>query len=107
LANGQAGYQVRVCGAAKQVHAGAFDLRTRWDLRDLARADTVIIPGVADPVAAVDEKVVRAVRKAAAGGSRIASICSGAFVLAATGLLYLAILTGFGADLIARAVLAP
>ena len=28
-------------------------------------------------------------------------------VMAATGLLYLAILTGFGADLIARAVLAP
>jgi hypothetical protein len=28
-------------------------------------------------------------------------------VMAATGLLYLAILTGFGTDLIARAVLAP
>jgi transcriptional regulator GlxA family with amidase domain len=87
LANGHAGYQVRVCGAARQIHAGAFDLRTRWDLRYLARADTVIIPGVADPAVAVDEKIVRAVRKAAARGSRIASICSGAFVLAATGLL--------------------
>jgi transcriptional regulator GlxA family with amidase domain len=84
---GHAGYQVRVCGTAKQVHAGAFDLRTRWDLRDLPRADTVIIPGVADPMAAVDDRLVRAVRKAAARGSRIASICSGAFVLAATGLL--------------------
>jgi len=32
-------------------------------------------------------KVVRAIREAAARGARIASICSGAFVLAATGLL--------------------
>jgi transcriptional regulator GlxA family with amidase domain len=35
----------------------------------------------------VPEPLTRAVRKAAASGARVASICSGAFLLAATGLL--------------------
>ncbi len=87
LADGRAGYDVRVCGPEKEVSAGAFSLRPRWGLRTLARADTVIVPGVADPSAPVPEPVVRALRSAAARGSRIASICSGAFVLASTGLL--------------------
>jgi transcriptional regulator GlxA family with amidase domain len=87
LADNRAGYDVRVCGAAKEVSAGAFDVRPHWGLRTLAKAETVIIPGLTDPSAPVPEAVVRAIRSAAAGGSRIASICSGAFVLAATGLL--------------------
>jgi transcriptional regulator GlxA family with amidase domain len=87
LADDRAGYDVRVCGLEKEVHAGAFNLRPRWGLRTLAKADTVMIPGVADPLAPVPKAVVRAIRGAAGRGSRIASICSGAFVLAATGLL--------------------
>jgi transcriptional regulator GlxA family with amidase domain len=87
LANDRAGYDVRVCGLGKEVPAGAFTLRLRWGLRTLANADTVVIPGMADPFAPVPKAVVRAIRSAAARGCRIASICSGAFVLAATGLL--------------------
>ena len=49
LANDRAGYDVRVCGLEKEVPAGAFTLRPRWGLRTLANADTVVIPGVADP----------------------------------------------------------
>jgi len=87
LANDRAGYDVRVCGIERDVPAGAFTVRPRWRLRTLAKADTVIIPGVADPLAPVPIAVVRAIRRAAERGCRIASICSGAFVLAATGLL--------------------
>ncbi len=43
------------------------------------------MPGVADPGAPVDDRVLAALREAAARGTRIASICVGAFVLAATG----------------------
>jgi len=87
LPDGRAPYEVRVCGVAKTVDAGAFEVRTAWGLRDLARADTVIVPGVADPALPVARTLVTAIRTAARNGVRIASICSGAFVLAAAGLL--------------------
>jgi len=80
-------YDVRVCGEAKQVKAGAFDIRVPWDLSHLADADTVIVPGLDNPMAPMADEVLDALRAAAAGGARIASICSGAFVLAAAGML--------------------
>ncbi|WP_222841985.1 GlxA family transcriptional regulator [Cystobacter ferrugineus] len=87
LPGGRAGYEVRVCGVTPEVNAGAFTLRTRWGLEELARADTIILPGTSDVNAPVPEELLRAVRAAAASGTRVASICSGAFLLAATGLL--------------------
>jgi transcriptional regulator GlxA family with amidase domain len=80
-------YQVLVCGEAGEIKAGAFDLRVQWDLSHVAGADTVIVPGVANPTMPISESVIQAIQDAAAGGARIASICTGAFVLAATGLL--------------------
>ncbi|MBI0382517.1 helix-turn-helix domain-containing protein, partial [Streptomyces albiflaviniger] len=53
----------------------------------LAEADTIVVPGRADPLLPLPDEVIQALRDAAARGTRIASICSGAFVLAATGLL--------------------
>jgi transcriptional regulator GlxA family with amidase domain len=47
----------------------------------------VIIPGVEDPARPVRPAVLAAIRAAWRNGARIASICSGAFVLAQTGLL--------------------
>ncbi|ADO68324.1 Transcriptional regulator, AraC family [Stigmatella aurantiaca DW4/3-1] len=87
LPGGRAGYQVRVCGVTPEVNAGMFSLRTRYGLGELARADTIILPGIADLSVPVPEALVAAVRAAAATGTRVASICSGAFLLAATGLL--------------------
>jgi transcriptional regulator GlxA family with amidase domain len=86
LPGGAAAYRVRVCGAGPTVDAGAFTLRPPWGLDALATADTVVVPGCADPTVVADE-VLDALRAAAAAGTRIASICWGAFVLAATGLL--------------------
>src|SRR5918994_6015337 len=64
-----------------------FDVVVPYGLEALAHADTVIVPGIGDdawplPVAALD-----ALRSAADRGARVASICTGAFVLAAAGLL--------------------
>jgi transcriptional regulator GlxA family with amidase domain len=87
LADGSVPYEVRVCGSERSVDAGAFTLRLRWGLRVLARADTIMVPGTADPTRAVPPAVPRALRAAAARGARLVSICSGAFVLAAAGLL--------------------
>ncbi|GAA2957752.1 MULTISPECIES: GlxA family transcriptional regulator [Streptomyces] len=87
LPDGRPAYRVRVCAAAAEVDAGAFALRAPYGLDALADADTVIVPGVADPARPVPPEVIEALRRAAAAGTRIASVCAGALVLAATGLL--------------------
>jgi transcriptional regulator GlxA family with amidase domain len=87
LTDGGTAYEVRICAATPSVDAGAFSLRAPWGLDALLDADTIILPGCADPGATVPPEVLDHLRKAAAGGARIASICSGAFILAATGLL--------------------
>ena len=80
-------YRLRVCGTARTVKAGLVDLRAPYTLAAVAGAQTVILPGIADPRAPVPREVIAAVREAADRGARVASICTGAFVLAATGLL--------------------
>lgn len=80
-------YQVQVCGEAAEVRARGFGIRAPWTLADLTLADTVIVPGIDDPAAPVPDAIVAAIRVAYANGARIVSICSGTFILAATGLL--------------------
>ncbi|MFB7983023.1 GlxA family transcriptional regulator [Streptomyces vinaceus] len=87
LPDGRPAYRVRVCAPAAEVDAGAFTLKAPWPLRTLAEADTIVLPGVADPDVSFPPEVLDALREAAGRGTRIASICTGAFVLAATGLL--------------------
>lgn len=87
LPDGRPAYRVRVCAPTEDVEAGAFTLRAPWPLDTLAEADTIVVAGISDPTAPVPDEVLDALRAAAARGTRLASICSGAFVLAATGLL--------------------
>ncbi|WP_236790608.1 GlxA family transcriptional regulator [Amycolatopsis sp. GM8] len=87
LPDGRPAYDIRISGVTPAVDAGAFTLHAPWGLDALAEADTIILPGCADLTAPVPDEVLDALRKAAADGTRIASICSGAFILAATGLL--------------------
>jgi AraC family transcriptional activator FtrA len=65
---------------------GGFSLHVRHGLDRLAAADTVIVPGqrIDRPVSA---PLIAALRAAHDRGARVVSICSGAFALAAAGLL--------------------
>jgi transcriptional regulator GlxA family with amidase domain len=87
LADGSLAYEVRVCAADDEIDAGMFRMRAPYGLDALADADTIVLPGCADSGTPVPEVVLDSLRAAAARGTRIASICAGAFVLAATGLL--------------------
>ncbi|WP_049580505.1 GlxA family transcriptional regulator [Streptomyces sp. SBT349] len=80
-------YRVLVCGTAAEVDAGPFALRVPHGLDAVRTADTVIVPGVDDAYGPVPEEVCEELRAAHARGARLASICVGTFVLAATGLL--------------------
>jgi transcriptional regulator GlxA family with amidase domain len=87
LPDGRLAYGVRVCALADEVDAGVFALRALWCLEALSEADTIILPGLADPTAPIPESVLEALRAAEERGTRMASICVGAFTLAAAGLL--------------------
>ncbi|MGW3958382.1 helix-turn-helix domain-containing protein [Amycolatopsis sp. NPDC005003] len=79
-------YAFAVCGPAP-VRVGRFLLEPDHGLDRLARADTVIVPGWADVDNAPPADLTDAVRAAHARGARVVSLCTGAFVLAAAGLL--------------------
>lgn len=79
-------YDVVVCGPGT-VRAGRFGLEPDHGLDRLPHADTVIVPGWADVDEDPPAELVDAVRAAHEAGARVASLCTGAFVLAAAGLL--------------------
>ena len=87
LPDGRPAYRVVVCGAEATVHAGPLRISTDAGLEELARADTIIVPGRNQADARTPAPVLDALRAAAAEGTRIASICVGAFTLAEAGLL--------------------
>ncbi len=82
------GYTVELCSEQPEVRMlGGAVMRTSYGLEDLAVADTVLIPSVRDVRAAPSADLVAAIRAADARGARLVSICSGAFALAAAGVL--------------------
>jgi transcriptional regulator GlxA family with amidase domain len=84
---GAQAYRVQVCGQARTIRSRAFEMRVFSGLEAISHADTVLIPGIEDPLAPMPRPVLAALREAWERGARLAAICSGAFVLAATGLL--------------------
>lgn len=82
-----AAYEVIVCGEAPSIEARHFDLHMRWNLQHARDADTLIVPGVDNIDAPTSEVVLETIRHAAINGARVASICSGAFVMAESGIL--------------------
>jgi len=62
-------------------------LNAPHSLRALRHAHTIIVPGQYGNDRPVPAPVLRALQSAVARGARLASICTGAFVLAAAGLL--------------------
>ncbi|MFI7235500.1 helix-turn-helix domain-containing protein [Streptomyces cyaneofuscatus] len=79
-------YRLSLCGPGA-VRAGRFRLEPDHGLDRLVDADTVIVPGWVDVDQPPPTELVDAVRAAHEAGARVASLCTGAFVLAAAGLL--------------------
>ncbi|GAA3445980.1 GlxA family transcriptional regulator [Planomonospora venezuelensis] len=86
-ADGVPGYTVRACTAEPGIvpTAGGPDLFVPHGLETVREADTVIVAGSGGEPAHPD--VLRVLRETASAGTRIASLCTGAFVLAQAGLL--------------------
>ncbi|MFD9475704.1 GlxA family transcriptional regulator [Streptomyces nojiriensis] len=84
----QPAYEVTVCTLVPGVVRARYgtDVVVPHGLEAVERADTVMVTGTADREGP-DPRVLDALRAAAARGARIASICTGAFVLAQAGLL--------------------
>ncbi|MBM7787110.1 GlxA family transcriptional regulator [Tenggerimyces flavus] len=83
-------YEVLVCAERRRVAAMAsfdtvFEVVAPYGLDTVASADTVIVP--ASLAETPSPAVLAALRAARARGARIASICTGAYVLASAGLL--------------------
>lgn len=83
------GYDLRICAPpGPPVRTGngfVPDTPDGYDL--LERADTVIVSALCDAYAAPPAELVSAVQAAHRNGARVVSLCSGAFVLAAAGIL--------------------
>jgi AraC family transcriptional regulator, transcriptional activator FtrA len=82
-------YEVVLCAGQNEPVRTAEGLRldAGRGLAEVARADTVIVPACADLQGDPPTQLLDALRAAHARGARIASICTGAFTLAAAGLL--------------------
>lgn len=79
-------YDLVVCGPGP-VRIGRFRMEPDDGLDRLALADTVIIPAVEDIDADIPPDLLDAIRAAHEAGARMVSLCTGAFVLAAAGVL--------------------
>ncbi len=82
-------YRFRVCAAEPgPIRAvGGIRVETDFGLDAVATAGTVIVPGWRGAREVPPPALVAALRAAHARGARLVSLCSGVFVLAATGLL--------------------
>jgi AraC family transcriptional regulator, transcriptional activator FtrA len=82
-------YEFTLCAAERPVrmHSGLFALSEVAALDAADAAGTVIVPNRPDPEAGPSPAVVEVVQRAAERGARLVSFCTGAFTLAASGVL--------------------
>jgi AraC family transcriptional regulator, transcriptional activator FtrA len=80
-------YELKVCASAGTEVGGWFRADTPNGLDALVAADTVIVPACHDVTESPPSELLDALQEAHRRGARVASICTGAFILAAAGLL--------------------
>jgi AraC family transcriptional activator FtrA len=82
-------YHFMVCGleSGPLRATGGVTMTPELGIEHLRRAETIVIPGWRDPKETPPARLINALRRAHRRGARIVSICSGVFVIAATGLL--------------------
>lgn len=81
-------YSFRVCAAQPGLvpTTSGYSIQALDGLEALLSADTVVVPGY-EPLNDPSAEVCEALRQAATNGARVVSVCTGAFALAAAGLL--------------------
>ena len=86
--NGESPYDVILCGEQpRHVLRAGTDLGELAALDVMLSADTVIVPGVENPMAPRSEALLRTLREAHEGGARMVGFCGGAFLLGHAGIL--------------------
>jgi AraC family transcriptional regulator, transcriptional activator FtrA len=86
---GMPNYRLNVCALEEgplRTKAG-FTIEAPYGLSKLREADTIVVPAWRDIDETPPAELLEAVRRSYARGTRIASLCSGAFILASAGLL--------------------
>jgi transcriptional regulator GlxA family with amidase domain len=88
-AGGEPLYGFSACSpGGKEVRSTTgFAIVPGHDLGSLERAETIVVPGYATIFDPLPPPVAEALHRAAARGARVISVCTGAFALAAAGLL--------------------
>ena len=86
---GSALYEFSSCsvGGGEVRTTTGFAVRPQFGLSALETADTVVVPAYFDVFSPPPEEALAALRRAAAGGARVLSVCTGAFALAHAGML--------------------
>ncbi len=81
-------YHFETVGLEPDIRAtGGLKIKVDATLDSLSEADTIILPGWRDSTEHPPEHLLSALRAAHKNGTRLFSICSGVFILAAAGLL--------------------
>lgn len=79
-------YEMTICGLTPRITTSAFELVVDGDLERVRTADTVIVPGF-EPLRRPPDSTLEVLADARDRGRRVVSICTGAFALAAAGVL--------------------
>ena len=82
-------YDFRVCAVepGPLCTMGGLTVQAPYGIDDLRRADTIVVTGWRDVEETPPPALLDAIRRASKRGARLVSICTGAFVLAAAGVL--------------------